>query len=653
MTLFVPSGSYGPALDIRFTPVPGWAQPLVTARPPNAESWLVVMPRRAGKTWLASAIAHARPAGQTQRVDLRSSADSIKRAGLGCLLGANAKPETHEVLLVDEPALDGRRRASVAPAALAAGLARVRATGTVPIVFVTPLEHSLLMPHLGPDAARDVVLPPPLNDDEIARMTARAPDWAPDTAERIRQVAPAWLQLPFLLELILSVAEDQPGLRDDMQALLRAGLDEANDRHEYLLQLLHNGLSPDQRAELRASRWQAAGVTMPAPPRPGVLARTSVPRDPVLASHLPDVLRIHHISDLHHGGDLRTTVDTKDATSAGRRIAALAGAGTPLDSYLGHVRQLGNRAPHLVIVSGDIVNRPDPRFGDQALRWLAELESMLATHPDLRPADPRVVLVGGNHDVSWDLCLDPDLHARHHWFAETFTGYPHPDLHLPDHRRRRLFIKYPDAGLRLALLGSAESGGEASRDQDRALLEERRTQFGKADDYDARQLIHGFERLDPGIVARGILERLTHEPGYTTIAVLHHPLSPVPSVEVAPYTGIVNAGQAKRALTTARTALVLHGHTHLGFLAAERLLGHSPDWTMRIAGAATLASAASDEQNGYNEIFVAREGPDHAILVRPMRLDGGQWLPQPAIAFIPGAPGECSIAGLVEDNPPR
>ena len=168
-----------------------------------------------------------------------------------------------------------------------------------------------------------------------------------------------------------------------------------------------------------------------------------------------------------------------------------------------------------------------------------------------------------------------------------------------------------------------------------------------------RELIHSFERLDPGIVARDILDQLTNEPGYVTIAALHHPLSPVPSVEIAPYTGIVNAGQAKRALIAAHTALVLHGHTHLGFLAAERLLGLPANWTLRIAGASTLASAASDEQNGYNEIFLAREGPSHRILVRPVRLDGGQWLPQEGIAFSPGDPDEYTIADLVKDNQPR
>jgi hypothetical protein len=344
-------------------------------------------------------------------------------------------------------------------------------------------------------------------------------------------------------------------------------------------------------------------------------------------------------------------VDAKDHGGAGRRLAALAGDGTPLDSYLSHVRKLAQEgtAPHLVIVTGDIVNRPDQDQGRLALDWLKSLRTLLANHRDLHLADPRIVLAGGNHDVSWDMCLDERREARHEWFAETFADYPHPDLQLADRRERRLFVNYPDAGLRIALLGSAESGGEPARDGDRVLLEACRERFSVADGEEVRELIRSFERLDPGIVARDILDRLTPDDGYLTLAALHHPVSPVPSVEVAPYTGIVNAGQLKRALVSAGTALTLHGHTHLSFLAAERLLGPGRPWTTRIAGTATLASAATDEQNGYNEILIAREGGTHRLLIRPVRLDGGQWLPQPGIAFRPGAPDECDISRLTRD----
>ena len=131
-----------------------------------------------------------------------------------------------------------------------------------------------------------------------------------------------------------------------------------------------------------------------------------------------------------------------------------------------------------------------------------------------------------------------------------------------------------------------------------------------------------------------------------TIAAIHHPVSPVPSVEVAPYSGVVNAGQTKRVLASAHTALVLHGHTHQSFFAAERIINTSSRWTMRIAGAASLAAATADEQNGYNQVLVAREGGTHRVVVRQMRLSGGEWAGRQTFAFHPGEADECSLDQL-------
>jgi 3',5'-cyclic AMP phosphodiesterase CpdA len=652
MNQFAPSRAYQARLDIRFADgqSPGWADPLVEGQPPNAQCWLVIMPRRGGKTWLASAIAAARPPGTARRVDLRQGPAQVKKAGLSCLRTGKTAPQHHGgVLLIDEPGLGP---SGVDPGKLAAGLHLVHDVGTVTIVLATPQEFSLLIKHLGPDGFKDVLVPPALNQLEISRMADRAPDWGPGVVDRVRQADSSWLQTPFLLELVLHLAEERPELRMDPPALLRAAAEEAEDRHEYLTQLFRNGLAADQRAELRANRWRAAGIDINPALAAGQVAKTSIPGDPVLAHYLPDILRIHHISDLHCGGKLRRNVDDKDRSQAGEHLADLAGAGTPLDRYLAHVKQLAEQqqAPHLVIVTGDLVDRPHDPCGDEAIDWLKKLGPLLANHRDLRPEDPRIVLVGGNHDVSWDKCLDPNPQLRHSWFANAFGQYPHPDLHLPADGKRRLFVNYPEVGLRLALLGSAESGGEAARDEDRDRLIDLRRQLSEANQDELSDVIAEMERFDPGVVSRAILDRLVPEAGYLTLAALHHPLSAVPAVEVAPYSGIVNAGQTKAALADAQTALVLHGHTHLAFLAAERFLGQPQCWTMRIAGAATLASTASYEQNGYNQIFIAREGGDHLILVRPMRFDNGQWVRQPEIAFRPGTSDELPIRNLVNDS---
>lgn len=659
MSVFRPSRSYEPALDIRLPgpaagtgagrPVPGWVRPLAEAGAPNSETWLVVLGRRAGKTWLAQGLARLRDPHTTVVVDLRKAAD-VRRSRLGVLTGGRAAPPVGPgtLVVVDEPALGP---GALDPAVLAEGLGRVRRTGAVPLVLLTPAESALLLPHLSADAWKDVIRPPALTDEECARMTGRAPGWAPDLAARLRQAEPAWLHTPFLLELALRTGEDHPGLRADPEALAAAAVETAEDQHAYIEQWFHQGLAPGHRAALRAARWRAAGLTLP--DTPGQPDR-ALAADPVLTRHLPEVLRVHHISDLHHGGRLRDTVDAKDGSQAGRKIATLAGAGTPMDGYLDHVRQLRaqGRAPHLVVVTGDVVNRPQDAYGQAARDWLRELAGLLAPHRDLR-GEPAVVLVGGNHDVSWELALDPSPQARHQWFADVFADYPHPDLHLPDPADRRLYVSYPRAGLRFALLGSAESGGEVARDTDRDRLRavhEAYLAAGRAADEDAvAAIVHDFERLDPGVVNSAVLDRLAAQEGWVTVAALHHPLSPVPTVEVAPYSGVVNAGRAKRALSGAATALVLHGHTHLAFAAAERLLGAGRPWTVRIAGAPALASSETEERNGYNEMFVAREGTGHALAVRTVRLDGGQWTPEPAFAFHPGAAEELDLSALCAD----
>jgi 3',5'-cyclic AMP phosphodiesterase CpdA len=652
MTVFSASQSYHHELDVRLVdglPVPGWAHPLVSGRSPNSVAWLVVMPRRAGKSWLAQGIARARPQDTTVAVDLRFPRQ-VKRRGLDGLTGGPTAPAVAagRLLVVDEPALgDG----GVDPAVLVEGLTQVREQGGIPLVFATPAEHALLAPHLGPDAPKDVVRPPRLDAQEQARMAARAADWAPALTERLRETEPAWLATPYLLELALETGEDQPALRERPVELLAVAAERAQQEHQYIEQWFAGGLDAGHRAALRAGRWRAAGLAVPADTG-DLRGEDRLAEDPVLARHLPEVLRIHHVSDLHHGGRLNANVDAKDGSAAGRKIAAVAGAGTPMDSYLDHVRQLGaqGRAPHLVVVTGDLVNRPHDAYGALARRWLDDLTALLAPHPDLAGGAP-ILLVGGNHDVSWDLALDPSPQRRHAWFAAQFAGYPHPDLHLAEPAERRLYVRYPAAGLRFALLGSAESGGEAARDEDRERLREFRQAYlaaaGEERDEEAvAAVLHDFERVDPGVVSRAVLDRLAAEHGYVTVAALHHPLSPVPAVEVAPYAGVVNAGQAKRALAGARTALILHGHTHLAFGAAERMLGAEPPWTMRIAGAPALASSETDERNGYNELFVAREGGAHALAMRTVRFDGGQWTAGPAHAFRPGGADELPLAAL-------
>ena len=323
--------------------------------------------------------------------------------------------------------------------------------------------------------------------------------------ERLGAAGPGSPHTPFLLELALHTAEEHPELRADPEALLRTAAEVADDRHEYIQQWFHTG-SASSTGRPGAGRWRAAGlpVTLPAPGEPAPAGRrtarpavlpaaagrsddaasygaaagadgqdrarggASLADDPVLARHLPEVLRVHHISDLHHGGGC-----PRRWTPRTRRRPAAASPHWPAQgprwtaiwtTYASSPRTAAPRTWWSSPATSSTGLRRPRRAGQGMARPAG---GTAGPHRDLRPADPRVLLVGGNHDVSWDLALDPSPQARHRWFAANFAGLPHPDLHLADPSARRLYVGYRGVGLRFALLGSAESGGEAARDEDR------------------------------------------------------------------------------------------------------------------------------------------------------------------------------------------
>ncbi|MCA9687451.1 MAG: metallophosphoesterase, partial [Myxococcales bacterium] len=184
--------------------------------------------------------------------------------------------------------------------------------------------------------------------------------------------------------------------------------------------------------------------------------------DPVIAQHLPPPVRIHHISDLHFGPKSADRVDAKDGGPVGAALAQGAGVGPVRDDYRDWLGSLPtSRRPHLLVVSGDLAEFAKGEEFAAARQWLEQVESMLAAHPELADG-PRLLLVGGNHDVDWKRAEDAsDPHGRHAPMAEALPDWPRPRLERPpSDSERSAHLRYPGAGLEVALLGSAEYGGE-------------------------------------------------------------------------------------------------------------------------------------------------------------------------------------------------
>ena len=401
--------------------------------------------------------------------------------------------------------------------------------------------------------------------------------------------------------------------------------------HEYFPWVFGQGLVEEQRDFIRLA---ARGQTREGPLTPvqqllcrcGLLEQQGPAcrlADPILAANLPPPLRIHHVSDLHvgdpHGKQDKTAYsgDVKETGSIGKTLGAGIGHKPVRDAYLDHVKSLPDQdKPHLVVVSGDVAEMGRRDLYERAAAWFQSLVGCLAKHPDLND-QPRVLVVGGNHDVDW-IAVDEAAgqRKRHLAFAESFADYPHPHLELPPDKRKVAAVDYgQELGVEFLLLGSSEFGGEQEQDE----VWQRLVQL--VDEYRAKAMsgatadeigkrLEEYSRIDPGLVHQQDIHRAQGHAWKrpVRIAVLHHPLSALPPAELARFSGLVNAGQVKSLLLAKDFCLVLHGHMHAGWFGVEEWPELYPNRRLHIAAAPTLSSRETQHQLGYNRIEIVREG---------------------------------------------
>lgn len=199
------------------------------------------------------------------------------------------------------------------------------------------------------------------------------------------------------------------------------------------------------------------------------------------------------------------------------------------------------------------------------------------------------------------------------------------------------------------MLGSSELGGEHIDDQSRdELLGLMETWLSRArnalqNDESARYeaLRAQVNRIDPAVVHHRDLDRVRAH-GWdrpVRIAVLHHPLSPLPiAPEIAHMGGLLNAGAIKNALFEAGVDLVLHGHQHSGWIGEERWPELYRDRTLYISAAPSLGSTEVGESRGFNEIRIVREGTRrYRVTVQRFVEQAGSWAAAGSpVTFTPG-----------------
>ncbi|WP_437959879.1 metallophosphoesterase [Sorangium sp. So ce119] len=640
---------YSPERDVRDH---GQLLDLLLSLPANGVVWPLVGARRAGKTWTLKALEHhlGSAGGMNVRyMDLRKAGPTLPVVPPGT------------TLLLDEPQLAGKGGSPRDATAFLRWCGDLYGSSTRVLLAMSPAEWIALERAADGDAgllsSRDMRFLDPLTPAETLKL-ART-----EASRALLPDLPAiWRRNPFLLEFVFEVAEQSPDLAKEPWTLLWTARVRSELREfAYHRAVFDDGLTDAQRGALRDIARGAAprDENVDLLERCGLVQRRggrSVLADPILEANLCP-LRIHHVSDIHFGPKAAERVDVKERGKHSDTMAPGLGAPRVCDHYVDHVAELAaaGRAPHLLVISGDVAEWADDAQYAEARVWLERICRHLADHPRLPPDEPNVLLVGGNHDVDWRQAAGPAqaaTQARHVPFARAFDDHPRcarPQLDEPPETRALAVARYADLGVEFALLGSAEFGGQQEADpvRDELLSLIGRLRQGAMDEPDAERaavLRDNVARIDPGLVHDADLQRVRRAQWHAPIkiAVLHHPVSPLPATELARFGGLINAGEVKDALVHKEFCLVLHGHCHTGWFGKEQWPERHEDWTIRIAAAPSLSSREVQEHNGYNEIEIARDGVggdvSYRIHVHRVVREGGTWARR--VSMGPFAPGK-------------
>lgn len=283
-----------------------------------------------------------------------------------------------------------------------------------------------------------------------------------------------------------------------------------------------------------------------------------------------------HLSDLHLGtgaadeefGDHKVEVIRR-----ADRQTRLSTLRTTLRALAVALRSSGE-VLDAIVVSGDVTYQGNPA-------GLSMLESVLDELGDMAPAPQRIVVVPGNHDVSW--YTEPSSAERYAAFVREVRGrgyvtpglegvdLMHADPYAGDHSP---VLLAEDGTYAIVALNSSNNCGVTVSDG--GLVADIEDIEGRASDGPAERVLAAYRRASRFDVARigdaqrefasgalsAAIQSLDRAP--VRIAVMHHQLLPISlDEEVKPFESLVNLAQVRDWLALNQIGLVLHGHKHV------------------------------------------------------------------------------------------
>lgn len=318
---------------------------------------------------------------------------------------------------------------------------------------------------------------------------------------------------------------------------------------------------------------------------------------------------ILHLSDLHLGARAAGEVlgDHKvEVIPPGERLRRTTLIRSTLRELGGALASSG-RCLDALVISGDVTYACDPRGFELLEPTLEELGAAL-------PPRNRVLVVPGNHDVTWYTRASSG--DRYQAFIEGVRdkGYITPYLEgvdiLPDGSLRQdapqPVVTADDGSFVIVGLNSANHCGvEVPVDGD---LEEYLAELRQRGDADpaAAAVLRAWQargrfdvpRVDPSqrryasdALRQAVARALTGTIPPLRIAVMHHQLLPVSlDEEVKPFESLTNLAEVRDWLAGNKVDLLMHGHKHVGRLYEDRF---RPEHTGRNEGLCRVLVSAT------------------------------------------------------------
>jgi 3',5'-cyclic AMP phosphodiesterase CpdA len=327
-----------------------------------------------------------------------------------------------------------------------------------------------------------------------------------------------------------------------------------------------------------------------------------------------------HLSDLHLAnkpdeeavGDYKIdAVTEKDRVT---RVRLLRNTLTALSSRLA----ANNEMLDGIIITGDITTQGRPE-------GFSELPGLLAALGDALPESARIVVVPGNHDVTWG--TPPGSEKRYRAFLEGVrqAGYVTPlldgidyDGDEPSSSADPLLLG-PD--FVIAAVNSADMCGVVEPFRAGAEAElQRLSAVGMIPESLQKEIqrvrMYDMPRINPRQMAAlaGMLSKVPA--GRVRIAALHHQVAPIrEEEEVKPFESIVNMGAFSAFLDAAGIDIIAHGHKHADHVQTVMLGDTARDQERRavVASCGTIGGAVG---TGKEVAKLIRIGSDLPTLRR-------------------------------------